>query len=62
MLKYKCIFENSDTYLIIKLIRVNIFYKQNNHDLALKTINQIESIIVKKVGLSDSHPLLADVV
>jgi len=28
--------------------------------LALKSINEINSTIVKKVGLNDSHPMLAD--
>jgi hypothetical protein len=46
--------------LTIQLINVNIYHKQKNHDLALKSIEQINSIIVKKVGMQDSHPLLAD--
>jgi hypothetical protein len=53
-------FEKSDTYLTIQFIRVNIYHKQKKHDLALKNINEIQSIIVKKVGINDSHPLLAD--
>jgi hypothetical protein len=60
MEKYRGIFESSDTYLTIQLINVNIYHKQKNHDLALKSIEQINSIIVKKVGIQDSHPLLAD--
>jgi hypothetical protein len=58
--KYKGIYETSDTYLTIQLIHVNIFHKQRNHDLALKNIEQINSIIVKKVGTEDSHPLMAE--
>ena len=60
MQKYKNLFQNSDTYLIIKFVHANIYHKQKNHDLALKNLEEIGNTIIKKVGMNDSHPLLAD--